>query len=73
MTLDIRNPHDRFFKETFSRLEVSRSFLKNYLPSNVGQQLDLSNLELQKESFTDKTLQQHFSDLLIVARGLEFS
>jgi hypothetical protein len=28
---ELRNPHDRFFRETFSRPEIARDFLQNYL------------------------------------------
>jgi predicted transposase YdaD len=47
---ELSNPHDKFFKETFSRPEVIRSFLEEYLPGNVSAVLDLNSLELQKDS-----------------------
>jgi len=28
---DISNPHDKFFKETFTRLELARDFFANYI------------------------------------------
>ena len=37
---DLSNPHDRFFKETFSRIEVARDLLANYLPPEVVAILD---------------------------------
>ncbi len=61
---EISNPHDKFFKESFSRPEVARDFLANYLPAEVVQELDLSALEPLKDSFIDKALQAHYSDLL---------
>jgi predicted transposase YdaD len=30
---DITNPHDRYFRESFSRLEVARDFLRHNLPA----------------------------------------
>ena len=63
-TTELSNPHDRFFKEIFSRPEVARDFLQNYLPAAVVDQLDMASLELRKDSFVDPDLQQHFSDLL---------
>lgn len=60
----LQNPHDRFFKETFTQPHVTRDFATRYLPSEVVQLLDLDTLELQKESFLDEDLEQHFSDLL---------
>ena len=61
---EIRNPHDLFFKETFSRLEVARNFLAEYLPPEVTAVLNLESLELQKDTFIDSELREHFSDLL---------
>jgi predicted transposase/invertase (TIGR01784 family) len=61
---ELQNPHDRFFRETFSRLEVARDFLTEYLPSEVVAVLNLDTLELQKDSFVDQDLREHFSDLL---------
>ena len=61
---ELTNPHDKFFKETFSRPEVARSFLQQYLPSHIVPLLDLDNLYLEKDSFIDPDLQEYFSDLL---------
>jgi len=60
----LSNPHDKFFKETFSRPEVIRSFLEEYLPDAVSAVLNLDLLELQKDSFITAELQEYFSDLL---------
>lgn len=64
---DLNNPHDKFFKESFAQLEVARDFLRNYLPADVTPLLDLAQLELEKETFIDPDLQEHFSDLLYSA------
>ena len=64
MATSLSNPHDRFFKELFSRQEAARDFLQNYLPADVAQLLDLASLEISKDSFIDADLQEHFSDLL---------
>lgn len=57
------NPHDTFFKRTFSRIEIAAEFLRHYLPAKVVRQLDLTRLSLEKDSFVDARLRQHFSDL----------
>ncbi len=62
--MELTNPHDRFFKEVFSRRENARDFLQHYLPPELRSQLDLSTLEISKDSFIDPELQEHFSDLL---------
>ncbi|MBP7998064.1 MAG: Rpn family recombination-promoting nuclease/putative transposase [Chloroflexi bacterium] len=61
---EISNPHDKFFKEMFSRPEVVRDFLNHTLPAEVRQQLNLDTLELQKDSFVEPELEEFFSDLL---------
>jgi len=60
----LQNPHDRFFRRALSRPEAASDFLRYYLPADVVQWLDLSSLEISKESFIDPNLQTHFSDLL---------
>jgi predicted transposase/invertase (TIGR01784 family) len=64
MTEPLSNPHDRFFKETFSQQENARSFLQHYLPSEITPLLDFSTLEISKDSFIDPILEEHLSDLL---------
>lgn len=60
----ISNPHDKFFKATFSRREIVTNFLEEYLPPSVVNALNLEILELQKDSFIAPDLQEYFSDLL---------
>jgi len=61
---ELSNPHDRFFKEVFSRQEVALDFLRNYLPGDVLDCLDEETLYLTKDSFVDKGSDAYFSDLL---------
>jgi predicted transposase/invertase (TIGR01784 family) len=60
----LSNPHDKFFKDLFSRHEAARDFLQYYLPADISALLDLSDLEIRKDSFIDPDLQEHFSDIL---------
>jgi len=68
MTEPLANPHDRFFKDLFSRSEAAQDFLRYYLPAELVNLLDLSSLEVGKDSFIDPDLQTHFSDLLYKVR-----
>ena len=61
---DVSNPHDRFFKEIFSRREVAVDFLRNYLSAEVLNCLDEETLRISKDSFIDKELAVSSSDLL---------
>ena len=53
---DLINPHDRFFKEALSQHDTAVDFLRYYLPADVAALLDLSTIELIKDSFVDETL-----------------
>ena len=61
---DITNPHDKFFRENFSQIEIVKDFLRNYLPQKVSTLLNLDQISLQKDSFIDDEFKEHFSDLL---------
>lgn len=61
---DLSNPHDKFFKETFTRIEVARDFFATYLPQSVVNTLNLDTLALKSGSFIDADLQEQFADLL---------
>lgn len=58
------NPHDKFFKEVFSRRESAIDFVKYYLPPEISSLLDLSTLTPTKDSFIDDEFKAHYSDLL---------
>ena len=64
MSKPVNDPHDRFFRETFSRREVAEGFLRSYLPPEVVEGIDWASLEIAKGSFVEKALRSHFSDLL---------
>jgi predicted transposase/invertase (TIGR01784 family) len=64
---DYKNPHDRFFREIFGRREMVLDFVKEYLPARVYSLLDPGSLENVKDSYVDKELSQHFSDLVYKA------
>ncbi len=60
----ITNIHDKFFQETFTRQEIAGSFLRHYLPKSLLRQTDMETLAIVKDSFIDKELREHFSDIL---------
>jgi predicted transposase/invertase (TIGR01784 family) len=62
------DPHDGFFRETFSRREVAEGFLRSYLPESLAGRIDWASLEIAKDSFIEKALRKHFSDLSYSAR-----
>ena len=58
------NPHDAFFKESFSRREHAADFLAGVLPAPLKAKLDLDTLRLENASYIDERLAEHFSDLV---------
>jgi len=58
------NPHDKLFRETWSDVNNARGFLKHYLPEQVLKMVDLSSLEISKDSFIEKELSDYYSDML---------
>ena len=70
---DVVNPHDKFFKQLLTQPDAAETFLRTYLPPDVAAQLDLSALQLAKDSFVDASLQEHFSDLVFETQLLDHS
>ncbi len=63
-----KQPHDKFFKETFSRIEVARDYIDQFLPDDIRQNLDLRTLQLSETSHVDQELQEHLSDIVYSCR-----
>ncbi|HSH01310.1 MAG TPA: Rpn family recombination-promoting nuclease/putative transposase [Anaerolineae bacterium] len=66
--MTVQTPHDRFFRQTFSQVDIARNYLEEYLPANILPLFDLTHLELQADSFIDEELRQHQSDMLYRTR-----
>ncbi|MBC3805043.1 Rpn family recombination-promoting nuclease/putative transposase [Acetobacterium fimetarium] len=60
----VQNPHDKFFKDTFSNPVLVRDFVENYLPEPILKLVDLNELEIQNGSHVDEELSEVFSDML---------
>ncbi|SES05399.1 conserved hypothetical protein (putative transposase or invertase) [Gracilibacillus ureilyticus] len=60
----MKNPHDKFFKETFSNVDVFKDFIKYYAPESIAKIMDYESIEPQKDSFISNSLDEFFSDLL---------
>ncbi len=59
-----QNPHDRFFKATFSMKSVAKAFIKHFLPKEILEGIDLRTFKREKDSFIDEKLEEHFADLV---------
>jgi len=62
------NPHDKLFKEAFSRHDMAVGFFQNYLPADLAQRLDWETLHLKSGKFTDEALRGSESDLLFTVQ-----
>jgi predicted transposase/invertase (TIGR01784 family) len=61
---NIINPHDKFFRTSFSRLDVVRSFIEEVLPKQYRDKINLDSLRLSNSSFIDEELTEHLADLV---------
>ena len=61
---NITNVHDKFFKETFSRLEVAESFIEELFPQELKEKINLKDLKRISESFIDDELEEYFCDII---------
>lgn len=62
-----KKPHDKFFKETFSQIDITGDFLRVQLPDTLTTKLDFSSLRREADSYTDEQLSEHFADLVFSA------
>ena len=60
----LKQPHDKFFRSTFGQVEIASDFLKNYLPQELSEIVDIDTLELQNDTFLNEKLKEEFADLL---------
>jgi hypothetical protein len=62
------HPHDKFFKNTFSRTDVVKSFISEYLPSEYKEVINIDTLEAIKDSHVNPELYEFFSDAVYAAK-----
>jgi len=62
MALD--QPHDKFFKETFSNPEILTDFAQAFLPAILVNQIDFQTLQRENETYLDEDLSEYYVDLL---------
>jgi predicted transposase/invertase (TIGR01784 family) len=70
-TDELATPHDRYFRESFARVEVARDFLAHQLPAALLAEVDLSTLEIAADTFIAEDLRGDCSDLVyrLTCRG----
>ena len=53
-----------FFKKCLKKKVVAEDFLKNYLPQELLDLINLDKLQISKKSFVNKRLKKYFSDVV---------
>ncbi len=61
---NINNVHDKFFKDSFSRLDVAQSFIEELFPLEIRETINLQDLKRVSDSFIDDELEEYFSDII---------
>ena len=63
----IHNPHDAYFKATFGKIDFAKDFLKNYLPRELVDLVNINTLSSEPTSYLTKELEEQFTDLVYKA------
>ena len=66
--MTVQNPHDKFFRDSFGRVDIARNYLEEYLPADLRRLLDLTEMTLQDGSFIDNEMKEHQTDILYQVR-----
>jgi predicted transposase/invertase (TIGR01784 family) len=64
MSKQKRSPHSEFFVNVIGRRENALDLLKQVLPESIQRHLVLDSLDIEKGSYVDEKLHDHFSDLV---------
>ncbi|MFP3012218.1 MAG: Rpn family recombination-promoting nuclease/putative transposase [Rickettsia sp.] len=55
--------HDQLFKRIMTNKIAAQEFLEYYLPSDFKENIDLSKITIEKESYIEENLREKFSDM----------
>ena len=60
----VSQPHDKFFRASFGKVDFAKDFLNNYLPEELVDIIDMDTLVSQPTTYISKELKEQFADLL---------
>lgn len=63
--LPIESPHDKFFRFAFKHVDLACDLIQWTFPASLVNQLDLSQIRWEADSWTDSKLQDKRADLLL--------
>ncbi|MBN2771035.1 MAG: Rpn family recombination-promoting nuclease/putative transposase [Spirochaetes bacterium] len=58
------NKHDKLFKEIESVKENAADLIRSVFPKEILNEVDLDSLLLDNNSYVDKNLKEHYTDLV---------
>lgn len=64
MKSEVHSPHDKLFKDTFSRKDAAISYLQGFLPKEIQSHIDFDSLRLYPGEYIDSELKSTSSDLV---------
>ena len=62
--LDLKHPHDSFFKHLMSNPQNVRDFIEAFLPGEIVRNLDLEDLKIIDTEKIDKKYKRYYLDIL---------
>nr|MBL0717179.1 Rpn family recombination-promoting nuclease/putative transposase [Desulfobacterales bacterium] len=60
--------NDKFFWDIYGRPDNTAGFLKDFLPLNILNQLDLTHIHVDKKSYLSEEYKEQYSDLVVETR-----
>ena len=63
--MNIKRPHDSFFKQLMSDPEAVKDFLKGFLPQELSNRIDFDSLKIIDTEKTDKKYRKFYLDLSV--------
>ncbi len=59
-----KNIHDKFFKSTFSNVDVAKGFIYEFINEEISSIIDPDSFQLKSTSYINKKLEETFSDIV---------
>ena len=61
-------PHDELFKHVMGHPETAKNFIREYLPEDIVDKVDLSHFQDKTEKYTDEKMDEYRTDLVFNTR-----
>ncbi|PXF57353.1 MAG: hypothetical protein C4B58_10180 [Deltaproteobacteria bacterium] len=71
IAMNIKRPHDSFFKQLMSDPKTVRDFLRSFLPKTLSEKIDYESIKVIDTEKTNRKYRKFYLDLLVDCRVLE--